>query len=235
MSSLNRPFFDAVRPVFGGKLTQPQVDGLRLLVAEGKRRALPKQQIAYVLATAFHETARTMQPIKEYGGNQYFHDRYDPKGKKPHIARALGNVHRGDGVRYPGRGHVQLTGRRNYTKMGEWLDLPLAEQPDLALDPETSVKVIYEGMVRGMFTGKKMSDYITSTKIDYPNARRVVNGKDKARTIAGYARKFEAALDVAQAPTDAPEPKPRPNPPEAKGGFVAALLGALSRMLGGKA
>ena len=232
--SLNRQFFDAVRPMFGGKLTQPQVDGLRRLVAEGERRALPRQKVAYVLATSFHETARTMQPIKEYGGNQYFHDRYDPKGRKPHIARALGNVHRGDGVRFHGRGDVQLTGRRNYTKMGEWLDLPLVDKPDLALDPETSAKVIYEGMIRGMFTGKKMSDYITPQKADYRNARRVVNGTDKARTIAGYAKKFEAALALAGQSAPEPAPKPTQETQDAPAGFLAALAALFSNLLGSR-
>ena len=47
------------------------------------------------------------------------------------------------------------------------------------------------GMTEGLFTGKRLSDYLPG---NYTWARRVINGNDKATTIAGYARHFEAAL-----------------------------------------
>jgi putative chitinase len=45
----------------------------------------PLSWTAYALATAYHETASTMQPIKEYGGQTYFTRMYDvaERGLRP--------------------------------------------------------------------------------------------------------------------------------------------------------
>ncbi len=56
---------------------------------------------------------RTMQPIKEYGGERYFYRMYDITGYRPGVAKHLGNLQPGDGARFPGRGLVQLTSRKN--------------------------------------------------------------------------------------------------------------------------
>jgi hypothetical protein len=64
-------FYDSIRQsLFGGSLSQSQVDGHSILgKACGIFRLDPFiTQSAYVLATAYHETAKTMQPIEEYGG-----------------------------------------------------------------------------------------------------------------------------------------------------------------------
>ncbi|MDQ3729659.1 MAG: hypothetical protein M3355_08715 [Actinomycetota bacterium] len=46
--------------------------------------------------------------------------------------RDLGNVRRGDGRRYKGRGPIQLTGRANYRRYGRILGLPLEAHPSIA-------------------------------------------------------------------------------------------------------
>ncbi len=45
-------------------------------------------------------------------------------------------------------------------------------------------------MVKGTFTGKKLSDYITSLSVDYEGARRIINGTDKKKVISQYAKEF---------------------------------------------
>lgn len=181
-------FYRSIRPMFGGALSQAQVDGIEALLAATD--GLPITFCAYLMATAKHETADTMQPITEYGGRKYF-DKYDT-GK---LAKQLGNTPEadGDGFTYRGRGYVQLTGRANYAKAGAALGLDLLHKPDLALQPTAAALILVRGCIDGWFTTKKLGDYLPG---DYRNARRVVNGTDKADMIAGYAREFEAALKM---------------------------------------
>ena len=181
-------FFDYIRQaLFHGSLTQPQVDGLNALLdyAEARDPALDLRHTAYCLATAYHETAMTMQPIAEYGlgaGHEY--------GEPDPVT----------GECYYGRGFVQLTWKDNYAKQADKCGLPFVEQPDLVMGLRPAAQILYEGMLAGDFTGVSVGDYITADQCDYYNARRVVNGLDCAEQIAGYAGHFQEALVQATAP-----------------------------------
>lgn len=198
--AINRQFFfDFVRgALFGGSLTQKQVEGMTAILDywEASHATKDDRWLAYILATAYHETDRKMQPIREYGGTSYFDRRYGPPpvGQNPSLATALGNTEQGDGSRYCGRGFVQLTGRRNYTDWGNRLGIDLVGNPDLALDLAHSTRILVEGSLKGTFTGKKLADYIAGERADWINARRVINGRDKAHLIAGHAQNFYAAI-----------------------------------------
>ncbi len=223
-------FFDTIRPMFGGQLTQAQVDGLDLLLSVIS--AEPVEHQAYLLATTYHETAQTMQPITEYGGRTYF-NKYDT-GK---LAAALGNTPEadGDGFLYRGRGYVQITGRSNYARAGKALDVDLIGNPDLALHPTIAARILVLGCTQGWFTGKKLADYLPG---DYVNARRVVNGTDRADLIASYARTFEMALrsmgpTIAPAPpAQPPKPQPAPSQPATRESPWAWLRRALAGLFG---
>jgi hypothetical protein len=178
-------FFDNIRHYLaGGSLTQEQVDGCNVLLDwyDTENAPVPDQwhqndrTFAYCLATSWHETAFTMQPVIEYGGEAYLKS-------KPY---------------YPwyGRGLVQLTWEENYQKQDIKLGLngALMQNPDLALDPVIATKILLLGMADGDFTGKKLGHYFTSELTDFYNARRIVNGTDKAADIAVYAEKFHNAL-----------------------------------------
>ena len=205
-----KAFFDAVRErPFGGRLSQEQVRGLEdLLAAAPADMAL--EPLAYCLATTYHETARTMQPIKEHGGERYFHRMYDIQGNRPHVARALGNTQPGDGARFAGRGYVQITGRTNYERAGRLLGIDLVGSPALALKPQYAAPILYTGMVEGWFTGRRLSHYFGDGKHDPVNARRIVNGTDRAGQIAGYHDMFEAALREAGCAPGSAAPIPPP-------------------------
>lgn len=142
---------------------------------------LLRNQLAYVLATAYHETAKTMKPVEE---GFYLGDSSRVKS----FQRTLRY--------YPfyGRGYAQLTWQENYAKGSKVVGVDLVKNPHRALEPEIAAKIIVHGMVEGWFTGKKLSDYITLQKSDFKEARRIVNGTDQANKIAGYAREYDKDL-----------------------------------------
>ena len=224
-------FFDIVRKKFG-PLSQSQVDGFQLLVKASAQ--LPQDHAAYVLATAWHETARTMQPIYERGSKSYF-DKYDAGTK---IGKDLGNTIKGDGYKFRGRGYVQLTGRRNYAKASKECGADMVAAPDLALDPVHAVKIIVAGMRDGWFTGKRMSNFKT-----FKAMRKVVNGTDKDDLIAGYAETFLKALQAVKTGPVAPStPAPTPDAPKVDLpasdkpiGLLAAFIALLSSIFKRKA
>jgi len=211
---LNRStFFGRVRSsLFGGTLSQSQVDGMTAMLdgwEKSYQQRTPLTQLAYCLATAFHETNRTMQPVHESGNAAYFTRLYDVQGANPARARAMGNAAPGDGALYCGRGLVQLTWRVNYAKATDKLHAlglldsgeSLVTTPDLAMRMEIAVPVMFEGMEDGWFTGVDLDDTIDAIKdgdehADFVKARRIINGTDRAELIAGYGDKFLTALSA---------------------------------------
>jgi len=195
---INRKFlFDRSRgDLFDGRLKQAQVEGIAAILDEWEA-AMPEADdrwLAYMLATAHHETGRTMQPIREWGSNRYFFDMYDKDGRRPEVARRLGNTQAGDGVRFCGRGYVQLTGRANYAKYAALLKLDLLGEPDLTMQAPVAVRILFHGMTEGTFTGRKLASYFSPQVEDWRNARRIINGLDKADLVASYGKQYYAAI-----------------------------------------
>ncbi|TPJ27149.1 hypothetical protein [Mesorhizobium sp. B2-8-3] len=193
----SRFFFDFVRlHLFDGRMSSGQAGGLNIILAKWSAgyAAQDDRWLAYALGTVHHETGRTMQPITEFGGPKYFFNMYDPYGQRPDVARRLGNTERGDGVRFCGRGFVQLTGRANYITWGRLFDTDLTAKPDLVLQPELATAILFRGMINGTFTGSKLADYFEGAKADWVKARRIINGKDRAELVASYAMKYYAAI-----------------------------------------
>jgi putative chitinase len=176
------------------KLTASQYQGIDQLLAfiELDPAITDIRYVAYMLATVKHECANTFQPITEYGANSYFSKYELPSA----TSVRLGNTQAGDGLRFKGRGYVQITGRTNYEKLGKALGLGKAfvDQPTLVLEPINSYRIMSIGMTKGLFTGKKLATYINANGKDYIEARRIINGTNKAAEIAEMARKLEAAL-----------------------------------------
>lgn len=190
-------FFDFVRlQLFDGRLSASQAAGLNNILATWNANYAQQDDrwLAYALGTAHHETGRAMQPITEFGGQRYFFNMYDPEGQRPDVARRLGNTERGDGARFCGRGFVQLTGRGNYRTWSALLSSDLIANPELVLQPEFATAILFKGMIDGAFTNRKLADYFDGEKADWFNARRIINGTDKAALVASYAMKYYAAI-----------------------------------------
>lgn len=167
-------FFDSIRrTVFGGKLNAKQVDGLSRILdyRDTKYPKMSNDQLAYVLATAYWESAHTIQPIREAGGERYLRTKkYYP---------------------WVGEGLVQVTWEVNARKFG-------ATKPGDLLNWPKALDALFRGMSDGMFTGRGLSEYINDKKRDYRSARRIVNGMDRADDIALIANAFRNALIDAQ-------------------------------------
>jgi predicted chitinase len=135
-----------------------------------------RTQIAYVLATAQWETAQTFRPVRE----AYW---YDEDWRRTHLRY----------YPYYGRGYVQLTWRENYAKYGQLLGIDLVGQPDLALEPATALFVLVHGFKTGAFTGRALAEFVNPKQTDFVDARRCINGTDKAQEIAALAQTFLSA------------------------------------------
>jgi putative chitinase len=101
---------------------------------------------------------------------------------------------------------VQITGRDNYARAGKIIGVDLVANPDKALEPAIAVRILIEGMLRGWFTAKGLTKYIDGIDesdaddlAEYVQARRTVNGQDKATLIANSAIIFERALRTMKA------------------------------------
>lgn len=200
-------FAYARRAPFGGRLDTKQIAGLEAVLAEAVRRRTPDQHLAYMLATAFHETGGKMQPLREnlnYTSAAQIKKTWPTrfptlKSAQPFVRnpRALankvyggrmGNTGPDDGWTYRGDGLPQLTGKENFTKFDVKPGMDLA----------TAVRVMFDGMTTGGFTGKRLADYFGSGKEDAEGARAIVNGKDKASLIVIYYRNFLDSLTAAR-------------------------------------
>ncbi len=172
-------FRENVLVLFRGTLSIRQEDGLRRIFWGST--SFSAEDRAYILATVFHETARVMAPIEEYG--------------------------RGAGKPYPpyyGRGLPQLTWKYNYARFGTLLGVDLVGHPERALDWDVALPVLLIGMRDGLFTGRKLAHYFGPASYgclcNPIDARRIINGTDRAELVAGYFRVFLAAIQNSAPP-----------------------------------
>lgn len=219
---MNREFFfDTVgRTIFKKEPTPSQVAGMTAILDAWERRFVEhdRRWLAYILATAFHETAYMMQPVRETLA--------ESEARAIEILEAAFAAGRlswvktpywrrdEDGRSWHGRGLVQLTHKRNYEAMSVLTGIDLVADPDRAMEMDAAVTILIEGMLQGSFTGHKLADHLNATAEDWVNARRIVNGTDRAEKLAAYAMAFHAAIR-----------------PEAAHGMIARLKASGSRVI----
>ena len=87
------------------------------------------------------------------------------------------------------RGYVQLTWRTNYQFYSDLLEKDFVADPDAVMDENISLFILVHGFKTGAFTGKKITDFINDRRTDFVEARRCINGTDRAHDIAHLALK----------------------------------------------
>lgn len=104
-------------------------------------RNLASNLVAIAAIATIRVECPPFKPIHEYGNPERFASMYDIEGQRPQLARTLGNLTPGDGVKYAGRGFIQLTGKANYQHMSDLLSIDIVGDPDKALDPQTAADI----------------------------------------------------------------------------------------------
>lgn len=201
---------------FGGRLSETQVDGITRIVDYWELMKLrDERHLAYILATVFHETAHTMQPVTEYGTKAYLRG-------KPYWP-------------WIGRGLVQITWEANYKKFN-------IRHPEEALEWDTALRVCFTGMTKGSFTGKKLSDYFNDRIEEPKKARAIINGTDKSGLIADYYTAFMGAIKASKLVEQPEDVKPTEAAPDGAdkplwkdpanltvgSGILTSILGAMT-------
>ena len=155
-----------------------------LILAEAQKDGVSDLgQIAYILATVQRESGFGLSMVE---------------GNPP--------LNISGGIRYRGRGYVQISHDYNYKYWAKRLGVELYKNVDLATVPANAVQILVLGMRDGTYTGMtkkatlipggglKLSDFINGSKTNFVQARRIVNGNDHAGEIAGHAQRFLAIL-----------------------------------------
>jgi Chitinase class I len=200
--TINRAFFysEVRKQPFGMALTQSQVGGMEAILNHWEE-TMPKgddRWLAYMLATAFHETARTMQAVRETKASSddkaiQILDKAFYAGKLKWVKKPYWNKG-ADGKSWLGRGLVQLTHKANYETLGHAIGMDLVADPNRAMDLDVAVRVMFAGMTKGLFTGKKLADFLIGSKTDWKGARKIINGTESDEKVAAYAVYFYRAI-----------------------------------------
>lgn len=209
-------FFNTVRSsLFGNHLTDAQVGGMNAILDEIEAAGITNSAVAAaILGVPYHETGRRMTPVREgfastdAGARAAVANLY-ARGK---IKRNYALPHK-NGHSYYGRGFPQLTHGDNYKNASSVVGIDLYADPDKALDPHISAKLMIHGMVNGTFRkGHSLGKYISDTKRDYVGAREIINGdKNKSmkmgkvqttigKAYATYCIAFEKAIRFVDSP-----------------------------------
>jgi putative chitinase len=178
------------------QLTDSQRTNYTALLEEAQKEGIKGVELAALMAQAGHESD-TFNTLREYASGSAYEGRED-----------LGNTEVGDGKRYRGRGHIQLTGRANYRRAGEALGLDLENNPELVeTDPSIAARV----------TIWFWKENVRSQAPDFNDVERVtkvVNGgfnglKHRIELYENFAARFNENV-YPSAPDTSPRPQAKP-------------------------
>lgn len=200
--TINRNFFfdRALAYLFDGRGSSSQRAGLQAILDcwEGSFAKLDDRWLAYMLATAHHETGRLMIPVRETFANSDAEaisrlNRAYAAGKLPWVRTPYWQVD-ADGKSWFGRGLVQITHKSNYERLGRAIGVDLVANPSFALDQGVAVRILFAGMMNGLFTGKSLAHFFAGNKEDWRGARKIINGIERQDLVASYAKAYYSCI-----------------------------------------
>jgi putative chitinase len=203
----SEPYATTARRVGTRRLDERMKAGVSSLLDSWQRVGdANRERLAYVLATARRESRDSFQPLREAprcGDSEVCrekaigrHLQYTAakRGRSPKQNYALPDK---DGLRFYGRGFVQLTHRSNYQYAARQTGHPLVSEPDKALEPAVAAEILIRGMLEGWYGKhrKPLSAYLNEQQLDWINARNTVNPESPHKAItAEYAKDFLRCL-----------------------------------------
>lgn len=142
---------------------------------------VPALVMVGALATVRVEVGKAYLPISEYAPNSAYFNRYEGRAD-------LGNTIAGDGLKFKGRGLIQLTGRANYTTYGQKLGIDLVSNPDLALDLQVSARIFAR-----YFVDRKVDRACINQ--DWLTVRKLVNGVNRSTGLPNGWDEFKHIIN----------------------------------------
>lgn len=181
MIGLDESFILEVAPRFSGTKAAAQAEIVGAISGDFERILAEYDidtylRIAHFMGQVTHECAG-FRTTEEFASGADYEGRTD-----------LGNTQPGDGRRYKGRGLLQLTGRFNYRKFGDLMGLPLEDQPHLAGEPLTSLRIACEYWKDRSINADCDGDDLVSV------TRKVNGGTNGLEDRGRYLQKAKSAL-----------------------------------------
>ena len=181
MIPINGDFILSIAPIYSGARSESQsriVGEVSAILAPtlDQYEINTALRIAHFIAQITHECAGFCT-TEEFASGAAYEGRVD-----------LGNLEKGDGKRFKGRGLIQLTGRANYRDIGKKLNLPLEEYPELAAQAIVSLKIACEyWKTRAINVAADQDNLVKVTKL-------VNGGTNGIKQRREYLQKAKAAL-----------------------------------------
>ena len=181
-------------------LTDPQLQQIMPNLAQAKRAlylpALNQAMAACGVNTLLRTAAFAAQLAHESGEFRWMEEIWGPTtaqlGYEPPAAKAarLGNTQPGDGKRFKGRGPIQITGRFNYKRYGDLLQVDLTANPAQAAAPEVAF------LTAGLFWKTNGLNELADAE-QFVTITRRINGGENG--LADRQKYYERAKAVLQA------------------------------------
>ncbi|MFD1330241.1 peptidoglycan-binding protein [Mycoplana ramosa] len=139
-------------------------------------------RIAHFLSQTAHESDGFCTTVEYASGAAY-------EGRKD-----LGNTQAGDGVRFRGRGPIQLTGRENYRRFTAWMRNRLPDCPDFEAQPHLVAEWPWAGWAAAFFWAENNLNALADRDDLVAVTKRINGGRNGLADRGAYLVKAKAII-----------------------------------------